>query len=83
MSALPVIEYLAGFFGVGFIDLIMNDVVMASREAYWSVVNGTAIQSSLSFTDQLSIWFWHGILIVYILFGAWWLLRKYTEPTAR
>ena len=73
------IEYLAGIFVFGFLDLIMNDVVMPFRSGYWAVVNGTAVQSLLSPTDQLSIWFWHGIVILYLVIGAFWLIRKYTE----
>jgi uncharacterized membrane protein YciS (DUF1049 family) len=80
LSAIPVIEYLAGIFVFGFIDLIMNDVVLSAREAYWGVVNGTVYQPMLSLTDQLGIWFWHGIVIVYLIIGAFWLIRMYTEP---
>jgi uncharacterized membrane protein YciS (DUF1049 family) len=83
LSAIPVIEYLIGIFVFGFLDLIMNDVVMSAREAYWGIVNGTAVQPMLSLTDQLAIWFWHGILIAYLILGAFWLWRKYTEPQVR
>jgi hypothetical protein len=80
LSAIPVIEYLAGIFVFGFIDLIMNDVVTSVREAYWGIVNGTSVQPMLNLTDQLAIWFWHGILIAYLILGAFWLWRQYTEP---
>lgn len=80
MSAIPVIEYIAGIFAFGFLDLIMNDVVVSARVAYWGVVNGTALQPMLTLTDQLTIWFWHGLLIIYLILGAFWLIRQYSEP---
>ena len=79
MNGIPVLEYIIGFFAFGFIDLIMNDVVNVSRWSYYQVTDGTIVQSQLGTTDALSVWFWHGIVIAYVIIGMFWLWRKYTS----
>ena len=80
MSFIPVAEYITGIFVFGGIDLLMNDIVLASRGAYYTIVNNSPIiKQQLEPTNQLSIWFWHGILVLYLIVGAFWLWRKYIE----
>jgi uncharacterized membrane protein YciS (DUF1049 family) len=78
LSALPVIEYIIGIYVFGFIDLVMNDIINVSRYSYYQITDGTIVQSQLGSTDMLAVWFWHGIVVAYIIIGAFWLWRKYT-----
>lgn len=78
MNALPVIEYIIGIYVFGFIDLVMNDIISVSRWSYFQIVDGTIVEAQLSLTDLLAVWFWHGIVVAYIIIGAFWLWREYT-----
>jgi len=68
MSALPVIEYLGGlcFFGL----------------IYW-LLDGIRVEiqtvSETGNVYDLAIWVWAGIVILYLIFGGIWVVRKYTE----
>ena len=71
MSFLPVIEYLAGLTAFGFFYWIMNGVLDELR--------ATGIQETGDVYTLLVHYLWVAILIIYLLFGGWWLVRKYDE----
>lgn len=70
MSFVPVLEYLAGIAAFGFIYWIMDGVLGALRS---SGVSATGDVYNLMF------YMWAAILLIYLLFGGWWLVRKYDE----
>ena len=70
MSFIPVLEYLAGITVFGFVYWIMDGVLDALKE---SGVSATGDVYNLLF------YMWVGILVVYLLFGGWWLIRQYDE----
>ena len=77
-SVIPVLIYIAGFFTFGLVYLLMNDIVSGSRPAYY-MLNGTDVQTYSANTFDFGNYLWIGLLIVYIIGGAWWLWRMYTE----
>ena len=70
MSFIPVLEYLAGITVFGFFYWIMDGVLDALK--------GSGV-SATGDTYNLLFYMWVGILVVYLLFGGWWLIRKYDE----
>ena len=68
MSALPVIAYIGGIFTFGFLWWLMNGI-KNEFEAY----------SEPGSVFDLMNYFWLGIIIVYLLFGGYWLIRTYNE----
>jgi len=74
MSFVPVFQYLAGLgvFGI----------------AYW-FLNGLLTEfintgvSETGNTYNLFSYFWIGIIFIYLIFGGWWLVRKYNEQQYR
>lgn len=68
MSMLPVLEYFAG---LGLMGL-----------GYW-LFDGikTEIQTASAVTDvyTLANYAWAGMLLIYLLFGGIWLIRRYAE----
>jgi len=70
MSFLPVLEYLTGIATFGFIYWIMDGLLSEIREV--------GISETGNVYDLL-LYFWVGILVVYLIFGGWWLVRKYDE----
>lgn len=70
MSFLPVIEYLAGLAVFGFVYWILDGVV--------SDLKGAGIAQASSAYD-LILYFWVGIIVVYLIFGGIYTVRKYNE----
>jgi len=68
MSAIHVIEYLAG---IGFFGL-----------TYWLLDGILDEIQPVSATDgpfDLMLYFWIGVIFIYLIFGGIWLARKYNE----
>ena len=68
MSAVPVLGYLGGLFTFGFIWWLLNGI----RQDMETV-------SETGTLFDLLIYFWYGIIIIYLVFGGIWLVRKYNE----
>lgn len=70
MSFIPVLQYGFGIAFFGFIYWIMDAVV----EEF--IQTGLAVSGN---AYNLMWYVWAGILIVYLIFGGWWVVRKYNE----
>ena len=70
MSFIPVLQYGAGLGVFGFIYWILNSIRGNLVEA--GVHENTAVFSFLTFL-------WAGLLVIYLLFGGIWMIRKYNE----
>lgn len=70
MSFLPVLEYGAGIFAFGFVYWIMQGVIDSIYGT--GMTTGSGVQMLLGY-------FWMGILIIYLIFGGIWMIRKYNE----
>jgi len=70
MSFIHVFEYCCGLGVFGFLYWIMNGI----QEEFQSV-------SQSGNTFDILLYFWTGIIIVYILFGGIWVVRKYNEES--
>jgi len=68
MSAIPTIMYLGGIFTFGFLWWLLNGI-KNEFEGY----------SETGSVFDLMNYFWLGIIIVYLLFGGYWLIRIYNE----
>ena len=70
MSFIPVLQYGAGAAILGFtgwiLSGILDDIIAVGVHETGTV---------FSFFNYL----WTGIFIVYLVFGGWWLVRKYNE----
>ena len=72
MSFLPVMEYLGGIAVFGFVYWIMDDILR-------DIINtGYPLVTSGNVYD-LFLYLWMAILVIYLVFGGWWLVRKYNE----
>jgi len=71
MSFIPVIQYISGIGVFGFIYWLLNGIL------YEFIALSLQVSSD---TWTLLLYIWVGILIVYLLFGGIWVVRKYTEP---
>lgn len=70
MSYLPVIEYLAGLTVFGFVYWILDSIVTELKR--------TSI-SQTGYTYDLILYVWVGIILLYLIFGGMWVIRKYNE----
>lgn len=70
MSFIPVLEYLAGLTVFGFVYWLMDGIMDNLRAS--GIGEGGSVYDLLFFL-------WAGILVVYMIFGGWWLVRKYNE----
>ena len=70
MSAIPVLQYVVGLGIFGFtywlLDGILETVILAG------------VHKTGSIFDYL-LYFWTGCIVLYIIFGGWWVVRKYNE----
>lgn len=71
MSFLPVMEYLTGIATFGFFYWLMNGIL--------DELTGAGVSETGNVYDLL-FYFWTAILLVYLIFGGWWVIRKYNEP---
>jgi len=68
MSFHPVIKYFGGLAIFGFFFYILDDVVQLM-----------SVASVKDATYDLMLLFWAGSLVIYVIFGGWWLVRMYNE----
>jgi len=74
MSFVPVLQYIVGLGAFGFCYWLTNGIVT-------SFIESGASQTGT--TMDLLHAFWTGIIIVYLIFGGWWVIRKYNEAEYR
>ena len=74
MSFVPVLQYGFGLGIFGFIYWLMDGVLDIMRDL------GIHEEGT---TYTFLTYLWAGILIIYIIFGGWWLIRKYEEQQYR
>ena len=70
MSFIPVLQYGIGIGFFGFIYWIL-DAVMDEFVSLGIHESGN--------TYTLLMYMWTGVLIIYLIFGGWWVIRKYNE----
>ena len=70
MSFIPVLQYGAGIVVFCFVYWIANGILEKFVGANVHVAGNVFF-----FFNYL----WIGVLVVYIVFGGWWLIRKYNE----
>lgn len=68
MSALPVIAYIGGIFIFGFVYWLLDGI-----RPYFMALSETG--NTYLFLCMM----WGGAIIVYLLFGGIWVVRKYNE----
>ena len=68
MSFIPVVSYVAGIFTFGFLFWILD-----------SIKEAVQTYSSTGDVYNLMLYFWTGSLIVYLIFGGWYVVRLYNE----
>ena len=71
MSFIPVLEYLAGIAVFGFTYWLMDNILTEIAQSGITLRTGN--------TYDLLFYLWVGILFIYLIFGGWWLVRKYNE----
>lgn len=70
MSFVPTLKYMIGLAFFGFVYWLFNNIM--------DELKATGISETGNVYDLL-MYFWGGIVIVYIVFGGWWLVRRYNE----
>jgi len=70
VSFVPVLQYGLGLGFFGFIYWLMDGILDIIKEAN--------VHETGTIYDFL-LYLWAGCLIVYIIFGGWWMIRKYNE----
>jgi len=68
MSFIPVMSYIAGIAVFGFLYWILDGI----REA-------VQVYSSTGGVYDLMSYLWAGSLVVYLIFGGWYVVRLYNE----
>jgi len=74
LSFIPVFVYIVGIavFGVTYYIIDgMLDAILSTNVGESGIVM------------DLFIYLWAGILIIYLIFGGWWMIRKYNETEYR
>jgi len=72
MSFLPVLEYVGGLAVFGFVYWIMDDILAEILDVgYPLMVTGQVY--------NLYSYLWVAIIVIYLIFGGWWLVRKFNE----
>lgn len=74
MSFIPVFEYLLGIGVFGFTYWLLNGIL--------DTIVDTGIHESGTIFDLL-FYVWVGVLLVYLIFGGWWMIRRYDESQYR
>lgn len=70
MSFIPVMQYLAGIAVFGFFYWLFDGMLDMFKDTELAV-------SSNAY--NLLLYLWVGILIIYLIFGGFWVVRKYNE----
>jgi len=70
MSFVPVLQYSIGIAMFGFMYWLMDGVL---DEFIAAGVHVTGL------TYDLLMYMWVGMLLIYLIFGGWWVVRKYNE----
>lgn len=74
MSAVPVIQYGLGILAFGFVywllDGILDTIILAD------------VHETGTIFDFL-IYVWTASIVIYLIFGGWWVIRKYNEAEYR
>jgi hypothetical protein len=73
-SFIPVAQYLVGLGVFGFVWWLTNGVL--------SSFTSVGIHETGNTWDFLN-YVWIGIIVIYLIFGGWWLIRKYDEKEYR
>ena len=68
MSFLPVVAYVAGILLFGFVYGLM-DYLVSAFHAY----------SETGYAYQFLNYLWLGVIIIYLIGGGYWVIRKYSE----
>ena len=69
MSMLHVLEYLGGLCFFGLIYWLLDGILVELQGV-----------SETGNTYDLMLYIWIGIIVIYVLFGGIWVIRKYSEP---
>jgi len=69
-SFIPVAQYIIGLGVFGFMWWLTNGIL--------SSFIGAGVHETGDLFDLLR-YLWVGIIIIYLVFGGWWLVRKYDE----
>ena len=72
MSFLPVMEYLAGLAVFGFVYWIIDDILSEILNVGYPLMVSGQVYNLYSYL-------WVGIILLYLIFGGWWLVRKFNE----
>ena len=70
MSAIPVLQYLGGLGVFGFVYWLMDNIV----EEFMVL----GIHETGNAYDFI-LYMWAAIVLVYMIFGGWWVIRKYNQ----
>lgn len=70
MSFVPVLHYMLGLGAFGFVYWLLSGLLGYLRAA------DIAVSGS---TYSFILYLWSGILVLYLVFGGWWLVRRYSE----
>ena len=72
MSFVPVIEYIAGLVVFGFIYWLLDGIL--------NIFKGLGVEDSTTYSVYpLLTYIWFGLVVVYLVFGGIWLVRRYNE----
>jgi hypothetical protein len=72
MSFIPVLMYFTGLAVFGFSYWLLDGIL--------SIFRGTNIANTTTYHSYpLLLMLWAGIVVVYLIFGGIWLVRKYNE----
>jgi len=70
MSFIPILQYLGGLAAFGFMYWIMDGVITA--------ISGVGFHQTGD-VYTLYNYFWSAIIVVYLIFGGYWVVRTYNE----
>ena len=72
MNVIPVLKYLFGLAVFGFLYWILDGILTLF------IAEGVHTSGT---TWNIMHMFWTGSLIIYMIFGGWWVIRTYNEKT--
>ena len=74
MSAIPVLQYSIGIGVFGFVYWLLDGIL--------DTMKATGVSETGSVYD-IMIFLWLAILVIYLIFGGIWVVRKYNEAEYR